>query len=303
MKINKAASSLFCFLAVLASAAGADTTLRWKFATGQKRNYVMTQKIVMKQEIMGKQSETSLTQTMDMTWEVKSVDKDGVADMVQTIDRVKLSMIAPPPVNNVELDTAHAENAPAEVSPLIKPMFDLFRSLTGSPFESKFTPRGELRDVKVPAKIVESFKNAGPAGAMFSEDALKNLFSQSMIVFPDAGIAEGKSWNGTRKISMPFGTSVADITYTLEPATGPVQNIGIDAKVKIEPQPGSPVSITVKSQQMKGHCQFDNSAGKLNSSDMVQKMTMTVGFGGQEITQDVETTVKMDLKKDGSGAK
>ncbi len=180
-------------------------------------------------------------------------------------------------------------------------MTTLFRSMTGSPFTSKVTPRGELRDIKVPPKIVDAFKNAGPLGAMLgTEESLKNMFGQSMIVFPEAAVAEGKSWNGTRKMPLPFGTMVMDITYTLEKATGPVQNIAIDTKVKIEPQEGAPIAITVKSQEMKGHCRFDNTAGKLNASDVVQKLSMLVTVNGQEVGQEIETTTKMDLKDEPS---
>lgn len=302
MKSKRFGSCLLCLLAAaaltaVASAASADTTLRWKFATGQKRNYVMTQKMAMKMELMGKQIETTVTQTVDMTWEVKEVDKDGVAEMVQTIDRVKLSMMGP--TGNIDMDTAKVEDPAGAPAPLTT----LFRAMTGTPFASKVTPRGELRDVQVPAKIVDAFKNAGPAGAMLgNEESLKNMFGQSLIVFPEGPVAQGKSWTGNRKMPMPFGTMVMDITYTLEGATGPVEKIGIDTKVKIEPKEGVPVSIAVKSQDMKGHCRFDNAAGKLNSSDVVQKLAMTVTVQGQEFVQDIETTTKMDLK-DGASAK
>jgi hypothetical protein len=287
-------------LSAIGSTAGADTVLRWKFTAGQKREYVMVQKMAMKQEVMGRQIETTLTQTMEMTWEVKSVDKDGVADMVQTIDRIKLSMTAPPPIGNIDLDTTKADDA-AAVPAVIKPMIDLFRAISGSPFSSKITPRGELRDVKVPKKIVDAVQAAGPGGAMFNEDSLKDMFGQSMIVFPEAAVAPGKSWTGTRKVAMQFGTSIADMTYTLDGATGPVQNIGIDAKVKIEPQPGTPFAIAVKNQEMKGSCRFDNAAGSLTASDMVQKMSMTLTIMGQEIGQEIEQTVKLDLKGAGTG--
>jgi hypothetical protein len=303
MKSKRIGSCLLCLLAAVtlgtvASPASADTTLRWKFTPGQKRNYVTTQKVMTKAQVMGQQVETTLTQTVDMTWEVKAVDKDGVADMIQTIDRVKLSMTAPQPIGNFELDTAKADNPPGPLAPTI----NLFRSMSGSPFESRITPRGELRDIKIPPKVVEAFKSAGPGGAMFNEDMLKNMFGQSLIVFPEGAIAEGKTWTGSRKMATQFGTMVLDITYTLEGASGPVQNIGVNAKVTIEPQAGSPLSIGVKSQETKGHCRFDNSAGKLNASDLVQKMSMAITAGGQEFTQDTETTTKMDLKSE-SGAK
>jgi len=106
----------------------------------------MTQKTAMKMELMGKPVESSYTQVTDITWEVKGVDKDGNAEMVQTIDRVRFTMMVPG--NNVEVDTAKAEDAPGTPELMTK----LFRSMAGSPFTVKMTPRGELRDLTVPAK-------------------------------------------------------------------------------------------------------------------------------------------------------
>lgn len=187
-----------CLLAVVvlstaASAPGADTTLRWKFATGQKLGYVLTQKTEMTMDVSGKKLETTLTQTIDMTWEVKGVDKDGSADMTQTIDRARFESTAPGG-GNLHLDTADAEDAPGTPEAMSK----LFRAMAGSPFTMKVTPRGELRDVKVPAKIVEAGKELGPAGAMFgSEESLKNLCGNSLVPFPEAAIAPASRGRGT----------------------------------------------------------------------------------------------------------
>ncbi len=288
-------AALVLLLTTAASTAGADATLRWKFAPGQKHVYAMTQKTAMKMELMGKPVETSYSQVTDITWEVKGVDKDGNAEMVQTIDRVKFQSMGPG--GNTEVDTAKAEDAPGTPELMTK----LFRSMAGSPFTLKMTPRGEIRDLKVPAKIVDAFKNAGPgAASLGSEEGLKNLVGQSVVVFPEGAIAPGKSWQAARKLAMPFGTMIMDTTYTLEPAAGPVENIGMDVKATIEPKEGSPFEIKVTSQQTKGHYRFDNSAGSLKSSDVVQKMSMTMKVNGQQFVQYLESTVKMELKSAGS---
>jgi len=108
----------------------------------------MTQKTAMKMELMGKPVESSYTQVTDITWEVKGVVKDGNAEMVQTIDRVRFQMMAPAPAPSVDFDSAKAEDAPGTPELMTK----LFRSMAGSPFTVKMTPRGELRDLTVPAK-------------------------------------------------------------------------------------------------------------------------------------------------------
>jgi hypothetical protein len=283
-------------LSTAAATAGADTTLRWKFAPGQKHGFAVTQKTAMKMEVMGKPVETSFTQVMDVTWDVKAVDKDGIAAIVQTIDRIRVQMMMPG--SNVDVDTAKAEDAPG--TPELMMMTKLFRSMAGSAFTMKMTPRGEVRDLTVPAKIVEALKNAGPAGAMVgSEENLKNMGGQSVVVFPEGAIAQGKSWKAARKLPMPFGTMVMDTTYTLEAAAGPVENIGMDVKAEIEPKEGSPFEIKVTSQQAKGHYRFDNSVGNLKSSELVQKMSMSVTVNGQQFVQDIETTTKMELKNAG----
>ncbi len=105
--------------------------------------------------------------------------------MTQTIDRARFESTAPGG-GNLHLDTADAEDAPGTPEAMSK----LFRAMAGSPFTMKVTPRGELRDVKVPAKIVEAGKELGPAGAMFgSEESLKNLCGNSLVPFPEAAIA------------------------------------------------------------------------------------------------------------------
>jgi hypothetical protein len=283
-------------LSTVASARGADTTLRWKFGKGQKLGYVLTQKTEMTMDVAGQKMETTMTQTTDMTWEVKGVDKDGNGDMAQTIDRVRFELTAPGG-GNLHVDTADAEDAQGTPEAMSK----LFRAMAGSPFTMTITQRGELRDVKVPAKIVDAFKDAGPAGAMLgNEETLKNMFGNSLVPFPEAAVAPGKSWKGARKMPMPpLGTMVMNMTYTLEAAAGPIENIGIDVKLEIEQKEGSPIEMKLTSQDMKGHYQFDNSTGILKSTAVVQKMKMTVTANGQQFAQDIESTVKMELKKDG----
>ena len=115
MKSTSLRVSVTCLVAVIvfssaATARAADTTLRWKFAAGQKRAFVLSQKVAMAAEVQGRKIETSFTQTTEMSWQIKGVDKNGTADMVQTIDRIKFEMMAPG--GQLAADTADAQDAP-----------------------------------------------------------------------------------------------------------------------------------------------------------------------------------------------
>ena len=301
MKSVRLSNSLSCLAAAVvmvsavATAAGADTTLRWKFTKGQKLGYVLVTKTSMTVEVMGRKVENNFTQTADMTWEVKGVDKDGNAEMAQTIDRFRVHSAAPGG-GEMDVDTANAQDPAGAPEAMMK----MFRAMTGTAFTMKITPLGEIKDFVVPAKVLDAFKDAGPAGAMFGgEESLKNMAGSSLVPFPEAAIGQGKSWTGNRKVPMPFGTMVMDTTYNLEAPTSPIENIGIDVKVKIEPKEGVQLEIKVTSQDTKGHYRFDNAAGILRASDMAQKMSMTLTVGGQQINQDMETTTKFELKKGG----
>jgi hypothetical protein len=296
MRVSKSAVRLFCVgivvLTAVATADSSDTTLRWKLKAGQKLGFAVTQATVMKMDFNGNETVTTLKRTADVTWEVKSVDKDGNADVVQTIDRIRFQMASPPPGGNVDTDTANEKDAPdtAKIS-------KLFRTIARAQSAMKVTPRGEIRDFTAPAKLVEALKIAVRDARMLGDqESLRNPCSQSLVIFPDATIAQGKSWTAFRRISMPFGTIVLNNTFTREGATGSLENIGFDAKTaNVEPVTG--LQIEVKSQQVKGHCHFDSSVGVLKSSDEGQKLSMVMTLGGHEIPTELELTMKMELKK------
>src|SRR5262249_33655580 len=64
-------------------------TLRWKFKPGETLRYVMDQRAVTTATLPGgEQMRTTLSQTIETTWTVKSVDPSGQAEMTQTITRI-----------------------------------------------------------------------------------------------------------------------------------------------------------------------------------------------------------------------
>ncbi len=109
MKILGFAACLACVIICGAgahAAVGAEQRLTWKFETGQKRAFVLSQRKAMVMEIGGNKVPTSVAQTTFIRWEVKGVGKDGSADIVQTIDRIKFQMIAAPIGPSFEVDTS-----------------------------------------------------------------------------------------------------------------------------------------------------------------------------------------------------
>ncbi len=281
-------------LGAVAALASVDKTLRLNFRAGQKLGYVLTQTTSTTVEMMGKKREQSFRQTAEMTWEVKSVDKDGNARMVQTIDRFRFESLSPPDRVGT-MDTANGQDP----SNLPAAMANLFRTVAGTSITMTITPLGEIHDFAIPGNIVQAIKDAGPSGVMLgSEQSLKDLAAQIFVPFPKTAIEQGDSWQGARELPVNYGTMVMDITYKLEAPAGPIENVGIDVKVQIEPTKGLPVEYKVTSQDSRGHYRFANSVGILRESDMFQKLSTTVTVSGRQITEDRETTAMLKLRKD-----
>src|SRR5262249_17453933 len=77
-------------LAGMSGPAARGATLRWKFKASEKLRYVMDQRAVTLAILPGgEQMRTTLSQTIEMTWTVKSVDANGQAELTQTITRIR----------------------------------------------------------------------------------------------------------------------------------------------------------------------------------------------------------------------
>lgn len=282
--------ALLVLLATAPPAAAAEP-LRWKFTKGQTHNYTVSQSMKTKSQINGQMVETTSTQKMTMTWEIKDVDAQGNASMEQTIRRVVMEIGSPQ--GNVQVDTGSKEE-PQGPAAQLKAMFG---ALVGSPIKVKMSPRGEFSDVVIDPKMFETFKNmGGPMGNMFNEKSLKEMTTQATLVLPEKALARGDSWNSTKKLELPLGTMVMDNTYTLEsPAPSGAEKIGVKVKMEIQPKPESPFEIKIGSQDVAGGYEFDNKAGVLAASNVQQKVQMLIKVQGMEITQDLENSVSMTL--------
>ena len=102
---------------------------------------------------------TTLSQTIDRSWAVKEVGLDGVADLNQTIDRVRTKIASPIGVFEYDSDDKQEPQGP-----LAAGLVPFLKALVGAPFAVKMSPQGELSDVKVPEKLLQAIREAGPAG-------------------------------------------------------------------------------------------------------------------------------------------
>jgi len=279
---------------------GAET-LRWKFKSGETLRYTMVQETTQGMKGMGQDSKTSLNQTVDLHWSVKNVASDGVAELSQTIDRVRTKVEVPG--SSFEFDSQAGKDPEGQIASLMIPML---KALVGAEFTFKMNGRGELSEIKVPQKLLDALRQAGPApnaGGMAPEEGMKNMISQSSLTLAEGPLENGKSWTQQAKVPSPIGTMVMDKTYTFDgpsPKEAGLLQISVDTKVTLEPAADSNVAVKITSQKATGEFEFDPQAGRVVSSRVKEKLQMSISVMGQELEQATDTVTSMTLAKDGS---
>jgi hypothetical protein len=274
-------------------------TLRWKFKAGEVVRYTIVQETTLEEKAEGQEGKTSLSQTVDLHWSVKSVLPDGVADLSQTIDRVRTKIQGPGQAFEFDSDSGKAPEGPA--AQVLGPML---KSLVGAEFSFRMNGRGELSEIKVPQKLLESLRQSGPvaaASSMFSEEGMKNLISQSNLTLPDSSLDPGKSWTQQSKVPFPMiGTMVLDKTYTYmgpDPKDPALRRITLETKIMLEPAADSNVAVKIKSQEGKGDFSFDIDAGRIVASRVTDKVQMSLSSMGRELERTTSTLSTMTLAK------
>ena len=135
-------------------------TLRWKFKPGETLRYAMEQKTVTTLKVPGQQLETTLTQTIDLSWAVKDVAADGTADVSWTIDRMRTRI-----ESAIGAFAYDSKDEKVPEGPVAAALVPTLKVLVGAQFPFKINPQGELSDVKVPEKVAQVLRDAGPAAS------------------------------------------------------------------------------------------------------------------------------------------
>ena len=275
-----------------APARGAAPTLKWKFSAGEALHYQMDQKAVTELKANGQSSKTTVTQTLDTTWHVQTVDASGAAEMVLSIDRMQTKIESP--FGPVEYDSKSTKQPEGAIAAGVIPVY---KTLIGAKFKYKISPNGELSDIQVPEGLMKSLREAGPTAnaGMFSEDGLKNMIRESSLLIPET---LDKPWTRQKKIpAPPIGAQTEDWTFKYEGKENDEDKIGVEVKVGLEPAADSKFDAKISSQEGKGNFYFDAKVNRVVRSHVVRKLVMVIKVMGNEVSQSQDATTDIKLVK------
>jgi hypothetical protein len=287
-------------VAALAAPAPAQTTLRYQFKEGEKLNYLMEQKMAMKMSVMGMDIAMDMNQTIDLSWNIAKVNKDGSAQMTQKFDRVRFSMDSP--LGKINYDSKDGKLPDGPFGEMLGPMF---KALSGLEISMTMDTRGETKDLKIPDSFLKALKDmpAGAAGLgqMFSEDSLKQTMSQSGLILPPKAVSKGDSWDTKMEMKMaPLGKMNVTNAYKFDGQVTrdgkKLEAISVTPTMKFEPDPNAQFTLKLKTEDSKGTNYFDNAIGRLVEVAVTSNMDMEISIAGQTINQKLQQTVTMKLQ-------
>jgi hypothetical protein len=283
----------------------AAEALRWKFKQGEEFPYALSQKAGILIDANGIEIDVMLKQIMDTAWTVKSVASDGTAEVSMKVSRIQLIMNTPF-TGEVKFDSDKPEETPPPElwDRLGKPI----EAMVGGEFTMKISPRGEVTDLTLPAKLTETLAQARTGGgggqmmmmggSMFTEDTIRQTVAQAVLLFPET---KGEStWSREYENKMgPIGTQKIAVTYSVagseEQGGKKLEKIASKTEVTFEPASGGDLDaeFEITEQEGAGAILFDAEAGKTVFSTNTQKITLEGDFQGNEFVQEITMTLVM----------
>ena len=292
-------------LTALTAPSRAERLLRWKLQPGEAIDVRLFQDMDMTSNVLGKSLASSADMSMLMRWVVEDVDPEGVTEMRQSIQRLRMSMQSPGGAA-VVYDSA-SQTAPVG---LAKNLAENIQPLVGVEFIQTMSPRGEIIDVRL-SEAANAKLARGPAAAqvreVFSEDGVKSLLHQAATVLPERAVKPGDQWTDVTRTQSPVGTLVMNNVYTYR---GTVNKDGraldrIDAEINVSFAKGDNalgVHVEIEQQENRGVMYFDAEQGRFVETVLAQKMTLVTAIGEDSHRQQLDTKLRMQFAAAGSRA-
>jgi hypothetical protein len=235
--------------------------------------------------------------SMDMSWNILAVNRDGSAQMQFKVTNAKMSMDGP--TGLVEVDSKQ-KNDPDDA--IGKVFSKVIKATATMEMTGTMQTTGEMKDIKVSEETLKAMKNlpgADKLGDMLSPDSFKSMVSN--LVFPTDAVAKGKTWTNKNETKTPIGKTITENTYTYEGAvqkeSTTLEKISIKPNMKIEPNPKSEIKVEIKEAKGSGQILFDNKTGRMIESTTNSIMQMQLAAQGLNFGQTIDQTVTIKLKK------
>lgn len=272
-------------------AAGQDAkNLRWKLTPGQHLRLRIDQRVEQGAKVNGQPLNTRIDLGLEIDWKVESVTDQGDAQITQTIDRVQASMETSL-ANRASYDSAE----PKRTTAFARAVHKAVSPYLGLKLVQTITPRGEVRA----SRLEKAPEAAQPPADGLTGQGIEQLLSQAAVVFPEQALRVGDSWR--QRIEAPGAPAgaVLDVTYSYAGAQDvegkSFDRIDVRAVLAAPPEEDGRPSLRITDQQSAGSILFDDSTGRVVSSEMTSSATVETMLGGESVSSTLTSATRLSI--------
>jgi hypothetical protein len=303
-------------LAAGSAAAGQETSLRYRWATGDDVRYrvtVQTDITISGLPGIGVMTmEQNTVQVIRLV--VETVADDGTASLRESLESMRMEVRSP--IGNIVFDSA-ADNSTDAMTAVLQAIVS---ALNREPIAVSVLPSGAVVSVEGMSRVFETLAATLPTAitaapefkqikASLTDEAMQNLFQQSLTVFPDRPVKPGDSWTGVFRTEAPMigaQTGSQTTTFTGIDASRGISTARLGVTLTSKPAADSRMHgpmgavLEVADSKSEGEIFFDLARGRVQQSllktEAPMKMTMPGPDGTPMTVQSmVRGTMKMEI--------
>ncbi len=288
------------FLLLGLTVVSAQVKLSFNPGKGKKYEYQMDMTQAIKQNVMGQEipMETEMNTKYLMEIKDKTAQETQVQFTYQDITYVMSS-----PMMKMGYDSKNPMENPSEMD---KMMDKIFSNMLDKPFMVVIAPDGSVKSVTGMEAIFESMVKAiAPDGQMaaqmvapmkqqFSDVAMKNMFEQSLKIYPANAVKVGDSWNSDMVTTMVNMGTAIKTKYTLKEVKKSMATVAVESTVEMNPGEGMEGKL---SGTQSGTMIIDTKTGMTVSSDLSQSIKGAIKAQGVDIVMELNTKTKVSTKE------
>jgi len=286
--------------------AGAQS-LVWKFAEGDQFGVSVDQESSVNTVVDRRAIDQTSRMTMEMSWDVESVDDQGTARLRQTIGRIVATLTVPGQEGPKSPRTVNYDSSQEEFRGDAKRMHDSFSKIIDQPVFLTITARGEIKDVEVPKETLASLREmpgSMQGRKMFEPESIREMFMQAGIQLPED--TSSGSWQTTRDFAI--GTPqkfVQNLDYTIVDAEASPLRITFAGTLQVS-QPADPAdrpegiefdSLEIVEQDSSGTITFDVEAGNCTSSEAVTMLKTRAAYRDMRVVATINSKVNVLIER------
>lgn len=287
------------------SKSGGDAvTLKFNLEKGKNYVYGMKSHFDMDAEMMGQKIKSGGDIDFGFKMNVEEVDAAGNRTVACTYDAIKFK------INAMGMDMGYDSKNVGDTTKenMMNGMFrKLFGSMVGKSFKMTWTPKGEITKIEGLKEMVTAMGQSMDMpeemrGQMekqmeqsFSEDQIKQSFSQGFSIYPENPVKVGDSWNKTMSRNVNNMKMDIDVKYTVKDIKADAVILNMEGKIKGNGETGSSAMKMDISGSQKGTMEIELTSGMPKTGNI--DMDMKIAAGQMPKPMDMKMTIVIDGKQ------